>query len=63
MDTPELDQQVKRMRRGCLGKRSFYRDRASAKLGADRVQRTYGYRVKPYRCKFCGWWHLATRKA
>jgi len=46
----------------CLKKSTFY-EYNRALVGAKKVKKTWGMATKPYKCQFCGLYHLTTSMA
>jgi hypothetical protein len=50
-------QELKRM---CHDKR-VYLDRVTAGIKAGKVLKKHGFRVRPYRCRNCNFYHLTSK--
>ncbi len=35
-----------------------YHSETAAGMGAEEIQKSYGYKMTPFQCRSCGYWHL-----
>lgn len=43
---------------GCDSKTLAYKDRSNARRACRAVSKKHGGTFRPYRCRFCGKWHI-----